>query len=241
MKIISWNLNGIRSVIKKEKFYSLFEKEDPDIICLQEVRGLPSQVVLENKFINKYPYRYWNNPVLKKGYSGVAIFCKNEPLNVILPEIDNEGRVITVQFDFGYVTNVYVPNSGTKFEYRVQKWDHDFRNYVEQFDRSVICGDFNVARKRIDTYGVPSKDSAGFTKEERANFKLLLQTHVDVFRKLYPETVKYSWWSNMYRARERNHGWRIDYFLAKNVDFFDSDILTDHTGSDHAPCILILK
>ena len=239
VKIISWNLNGIRSVLKKELWYPFVESESPDIICLQEVRALPSQFKFTIEFNKEYPYQYFHNPTVKKGYSGTAILSKIKPINVIHSDIDSEGRVITAEFEDYYLVCVYVPNSGSKFEYRVNEWDHLFRKYLESLNKKVIiCGDFNVASNKIDIHNPKIKNVAGVTPEEKENFGLLLETFVDTFRTLYPEKIKFSWWSVITKARLSNKGWRIDYFLvSKGFEYTESDILTEIMGSDHAPCM----
>jgi exodeoxyribonuclease-3 len=241
MKIVSWNLNGIRAVLKKEMWYSFVDKDSPDIICLQETRALPSQVKFTSGFEKKYPHRYWNNPLHKKGYSGTAIFSKIKPINVSYSPFDEQGRIICAEFEHFNLITVYVPNSGTRFEYRTTEWDHKFLEYLKTFNKQlVICGDFNViSNKQLDIYNPNIKDSAGATKEEMDNFKLFLENFVDAYRSKHPQEIKYSWWSNMHQAREKNKGWRIDYFLvSKEFEFEDSSILTEVMGSDHAPCFI---
>jgi exodeoxyribonuclease-3 len=241
MKIISWNLNGIRSVLKKEKFYPFINEESPDIICLQETRALPSQVKFTSEFENEYPFRYWNNPEHKKGYSGTAIFSKIEPLTISYSPFDDQGRIICAKFEDYYIITVYVPNSGSRFEYRTMEWDNQFLEYLKNFEKKIIvCGDFNViSNKTLDIYNPKIKDTAGATLLEMKNFKMFLEYFVDAYRSKHPQEIKFSWWSNMYKARDKNNGWRIDYFLvSKDFDFEDSGILTHITGSDHAPCFL---
>uniref|UniRef100_A0A6C0I7Y0 Endonuclease/exonuclease/phosphatase domain-containing protein n=1 Tax=viral metagenome TaxID=1070528 RepID=A0A6C0I7Y0_9ZZZZ len=241
VKIISWNVNGIRSVLRKELWYPFVNEHRPDIICLQEVRATPEQFTFSGDFQNEYPYRYYNNPQLKKGYSGTAILSKIEPMSIDRPNIDNEGRVITAEFEDYYLVCVYVPNAGSRFNYRVNEWDHSFREYLFGLDKKlIICGDFNVACQDIDIYNPNIRDTAGVTLEERFNFNQLLERFVDSFRLRNPELVKYTWWSNLGNCRSTNRGWRIDYFLvSKNVDFTEADILENVQGSDHCPIILI--
>jgi len=242
MKIVSWNLNGIRSVLKKDKFYPFINQESPDIICLQETRALPSQVKFTSEFENEYPFRYWNNPEHKKGYSGTAIFSKIQPINVSYSPFDDQGRVICAEFEDYNLVTVYVPNSGSRFEYRILEWDYLFLNYLKNLNGKelIICGDFNViSNNRLDIYNPIMKSAAGNTEEEMDNFESFLEVFVDAYRLKHPQEIKFSWWSNMYQARQKNNGWRIDYFLvSKNFQFEECNILTEITGSDHAPCFL---
>jgi len=242
MKIVSWNLNGMRSVLKKDLWYPFVEQHQPDIICLQETRALPTQVTFTDSFKKEYPFRYWNNPLYKKGYSGTAIFSKTEPLEINYSPFDDQGRVVHLTFENFNLITVYVPNSGSRFEYRTLEWDHKFLEYLKGFGDKplVICGDFNViSNKQLDIHNPKIKDCAGATKEEMDNFKGFLELFVDTFRFKYPQEIKYSWWSNMRESRKKNNGWRIDYFLvSKDFVFEDSNILTDIHGSDHAPCFI---
>ena len=244
MKIVSWNLNGIRSILKKELWYPFIKQENPDIICLQETRALKTQVTFSTEFENEYPFRYWNNPIFKKGYSGTAIFSKTEPLNVSYSPFDDQGRIICAEFNDYCLITVYVPNSGSQFDYRISDWDRMFYKYLLTFTKKIIiCGDFNViASKKLDIYNPKlGNDSCGATDEEMENFKLFLKLFVDTFRSKHPQEIKFSWWSNMYHARKKNNGWRIDYFLvSNNLNFEDSNILTEIKGSDHAPIYLII-
>lgn len=236
-------MNGIRSVLKKDLLYPFINKECPDIICLQETRANPSQVKLSDSFEKDYPFRFWNNHFQKKGYSGTAIFSKIKPIEVTYPDFDNQGRIICAEFENYFLITVYVPNSGSQFDYRVNNWDSAFLEYLKTFTKElIICGDFNViSDKKLDIYNPKIKDSAGTSKEEMKNFGLFLEHFVDSFRIKNPQQVKFSWWSNMYKAREKNNGWRIDYFLiSKNLKFEESDILDQVMGSDHAPIQLII-
>jgi exodeoxyribonuclease-3 len=255
MKIISWNINGIRSILKKDVLYPFISNNKPDIICFQEVRALPTQVKFEDSFNNTYPYRYWNNPLEKKGYSGTAIFSTFKPLNIIngigIDEHDVEGRVITAEFDNYYLVNVYVPNSKmdlSRLDYRVNSWDTSFRNFVERLEKTkpvIVCGDFNsIHRETLDIWNPKIKKTAGVTPEEKQSFELYLNTFVDSFRFMNPEKIKYSWWSNMGKSRDKNNGWRIDYFLVSRLfteNIIESDILDHIHGSDHAPCLLTIS
>ena len=247
MKIISWNVNGFRAVLGKG-FKEFFEKENADIFCIQETKMLEGQA----EFSPEGYYQYWNS-ALKKGYSGTAIFTKIKPINVTYgigeEKHDGEGRVITAEYDDFFLVNVYTPNSQrelTRLEYRME-WDEAFRNYLTRLDHIkpvVCCGDMNVAHEEIDIKNPKSNHrNAGFTDEERNQFSAHLKAgFADTFRRLYPDTVRYSWWSYMMKAREKNIGWRIDYFIASErfmEKVKDSLILTDVYGSDHCPVEII--
>lgn len=249
MKLISWNVNGIRAVLKKD-FLDILYTLDADVFCIQETKAQPDQIEVDCKDL--YPYQYMNS-AQRKGYSGTMIFCKKEPLSIIYgmnqPEHDTEGRVITIEYeDFDLVT-VYTPNSGTglkRLDYRME-WDKAFTEYVTSLEKPVIiCGDLNVANEEIDIKNPKTNHkNAGFTDEERNSFKAnLLKCYKDSYRTLYPDKVEYSWWSYRFHAREKNAGWRIDYWLVDprlwdKVE--DSKILTDIYGSDHCPIELDLK
>lgn len=268
MKIVSWNVNGLRAVNKRGDLQKLIEQETPSIVCLQEIKcndEVAAEVLAQ--FKDTYPYIYYSTSTVKKGYSGTAILSTVKPslVNHGLPEDlheNHEGRVITCHFEKPYMftlVNVYTPNSGAgtlaRLSYRTQEWDTAFNTYIQSLKSSsprcsiIVCGDLNVAHHDIDIHNPKTnKRSAGFTDEERHAFGTLLQTSdlVDVFRFLHPTTVKYSWWSNLSNARERNKGWRIDYFLAtkpvlakmEKEKYFACDILTEFKGSDHAPIVL---
>ena len=242
MKLISWNVNGIRAVLNKD-FVEILYALDADIFCIQETKAQPDQIEVDCEY---YPYQYINSAV-KKGYSGTMVFCKEEPLSIRygmgLEEHDQEGRVITIEYENYYVVTVYTPNSGDglkRLEYRMV-WDEVFTNYLNSLDKPVMaCGDFNVANEEIDIKNPKTnRRNAGFTDEERESFKKnLLTSYKDTYRTLYPEKVEYSWWSYRFKAREKNAGWRIDYWLVSpelmdKVE--DSKILTDVYGSDHCP------
>ncbi len=242
MKLISWNVNGIRAVMKKD-FVEILYALDADVFCIQETKAQPEQIEVDCEL---YPYRYINSAD-RKGYSGTMIFCKKEPLSVHYgidqPEHDTEGRVITLEYEGYYVMTVYTPNAGSelkRLDYRMD-WDIAFGNYVRSLDKPVlICGDFNVANEEIDLKNPKTnRHNAGFTDEERNSFKANLLTQLqDSYRTLYPDKVEYSWWSYRFRAREKNAGWRIDYWLVSPELFDrvqDSKILTDIYGSDHCP------
>ncbi|MBC8590933.1 exodeoxyribonuclease III [Wansuia hejianensis] len=249
MKLISWNVNGIRACVKKG-FLDYFKEVDADIFCLQETKLQEGQIDLE---LEGY-YQYWNYAE-KKGYSGTAIFTKVEPISVYygmgIDYHDNEGRMITAEYDDFYLVNVYTPNSQrelARLEYRM-KWEDDFRSYIKDLDNKkpvIICGDLNVAHKEIDLKNPSSnRKNAGFTDEERGKLtELLDEGFIDTFRYFYPDKEDaYSWWSYITRARERNAGWRIDYFVAseKLKDRLKSADIHNHIlGSDHCPVELII-
>ena len=252
IKLISWNVNGLRACVKKG-FLDFLAQESPDALCLQETKMQPEQ--LEFSLGEQHPHVYWNSAV-KKGYSGTAILAKEEPLSVHY-DIDDpahvgEGRCITAEYQDFYLVTVYTPNSQDELKrlgYRME-WDEAFRRYVMELDKKkpvVICGDMNVAHEEIDLKNPKTNHhSAGFSDEERANMTALLQSgFTDSFRYLNPElTGAYSWWSYRGRARENNAGWRIDYFLVSDRirdKIIDARILKDVTGSDHCPVVLELK
>ncbi len=250
MKLISWNVNGLRACITKG-FYDFFQQEDADIFCLGETKMQPEQAVIETPGY----HQYWNSAV-KKGYSGVAIFTKKEPLSVQyglgIEEHDQEGRVITLEFEDFFLVNVYTPNSKDgllRLDYRMI-WEDAFRAHLNKLDESkpvIVCGDMNVAHQEIDLKNPKTNHkNPGFTDEERAKMtELLASGFIDSFRTLYPDkTDAYSWWSYRARAREKNVGWRIDYFLTSarmKEQIEDAVIYADILGSDHCPVGLILK
>ncbi len=244
MKLISWNVNGLRAVVNKG-FIESFEKLNADIFCIQETKMQEGQLE-----INFDGYKMFLNSAVRKGYSGTAIFTKIEPINVSygigIEEHDQEGRVITLEFKNFYLVNCYTPNAQrelTRLEYRM-KWEDDFREYLKKLDKSkpvILCGDLNVAHNEIDLKNPKSnKGNAGFTDEERSQMTNLLNSgFVDSFRYLYPEKQDaYSWWSYMGRAREKNVGWRIDYFIVSEKikdKIVDAKIYSEIMGSDHCP------
>lgn len=250
MKLISWNVNGLRACMTKG-FDDFFSECGADIFCIQETKMQEGQLDYKP---DKY-FQYWNSAV-KKGYSGTAIFTKKEPLSVsynIGKEIhDTEGRVITLEFEDFFLVNVYVPNSQrelTRIDYRMQ-WEDDFRSYLVGLDEKkpvIMCGDLNVAHNEIDLKNPKSnRKNAGFTDLEREKMSLLLAAgFTDTFRYFYPDkTDAYTWWSYMFRAREKNAGWRIDYFIvSKRLEerISDSIIHSDIMGSDHCPVELLIK
>ncbi len=244
MKFISWNVNGIRACLQKD-FMRFFNDADADIFCLQETKIQEGQVSLDLP-----GYHQYFNYAVKKGYSGTAIFSKKEPLSVAygigMEEHDQEGRVITLEFEEFYMVTVYTPNSKQqleRLEYRMV-WEDDFRAYLHKLNESkpvVVCGDLNVAHKEIDLKNPKTNHhSAGFTDEERGKMtELLASGFVDTYRHFYPDTEGvYSWWSYRFQARTKNAGWRIDYFLVSE-DMKDklvsANIHTQVLGSDHCP------
>ncbi len=250
MKFISWNVNGLRAVCGKG-FADIFKNLDADFVCLQETKLQEGQIDLSFE-----GYRSWWNYAEKKGYSGTAVFSRQEPLSVTLGmgvgEHDHEGRIVTLEMPDYFLVCVYVPNSQDglrRLEYRM-RWEDDFRAWVlglrARGKGVVICGDLNVAHREIDLKN-PSTNhfNAGFTDEERGRFGQLLQAgFVDSWRSLHPDEVKYSWWSYRGRARENNAGWRIDYFLVSEdlaPRIVSADIHNEVFGSDHCPVELILR
>jgi len=249
MKFISWNVNGLRACEGKG-FSDVFKRLDADFFCLQETKMQEGQLDLQ---FDGYK-SYWNYAE-KKGYSGTAIFTKHEPLSVTyglgIDEHDHEGRVITLEMDDFYLITVYTPNSQDglrRLEYRM-KWEDDFRDYILRLDAVkpvIVCGDMNVAHKEIDLKNPKTnRKNAGFTDEEREKFTTLLSSgFTDTFRYLYPDKEgAYSWWSYRFKAREKNAGWRIDYFVVSSrlADKIQSaGIHSDIFGSDHCPVELVL-
>lgn len=250
MQLISWNVNGLRSCLGKG-FLDFFKEADADVFCLQETKMQPDQAELELE-----GYRQYWNSAEKKGYSGTAVFTRLEPLKVTydlgIDEHDHEGRVITLEFEKFILVNVYVPNSQrelTRLDYRMQ-WENDFRAYVTRLEEHkpvVICGDMNVAHREIDLKNPKSNQrNAGFTAEEREKMTLLQEAgFLDSFRLLYPDLEgAYTWWSYMFKARQNNAGWRIDYFLVSQKlreKIQDAEIYHQVMGSDHCPVGLKLS
>lgn len=250
MKFISWNVNGIRACMTKG-FMDFFKEVDADIFCLQETKLQAGQIEMN---LEGY-HQYWNYAE-KKGYSGTAIFTKKEPISVAyglgIEEHDKEGRVITLEFDDFYFITVYTPNSQTelaRLSYRMT-WEDDFKKYLKKLEEKkpvIFCGDLNVAHKEIDLKNPKTnRKNAGFTDEERAKFtELVNDGFIDTFRYFYPEMEGiYSWWSYRFKAREKNAGWRIDYFMVSDSlkDRLESaKIHTEIYGSDHCPVELVLK
>ncbi|MCY8199081.1 exodeoxyribonuclease III [Bacillus subtilis] len=251
MKLISWNVNGLRAVMRKMDFLSYLKEEDADIICLQETKIQDGQVDLQPEDYHVY----WNYAV-KKGYSGTAVFSKQEPLQVIygigVEEHDQEGRVITLEFENVFVMTVYTPNSRRgleRIDYRMQ-WEEALLSYILELDQKkpvILCGDLNVAHQEIDLKNPKAnRNNAGFSDQERGAFTRFLEAgFVDSFRHVYPDLEgAYSWWSYRAGARDRNIGWRIDYFVVSESlkeQIEDASISADVMGSDHCPVELIIN
>jgi len=249
MKLISWNVNGFRACLEKG-FGDFFASQDADIFCLQETKMQPGQA----DFTPEGYFQYWYSAE-KKGYSGTAVFCKKEPLSVRygigIEEHDHEGRAITLEYEDFYLLCVYTPNAQrelARLAYRMQ-WEDSLRDYIKGLDAKkpvIYCGDLNVAHEEIDLKNPKSNHkSAGFSDEERGKFTELLESgFADTFRRLYPDKVEYSWWSYMMKAREKNVGWRIDYFVVSErlmTKVKDSVILGSVMGSDHCPVELEIE
>lgn len=247
MKLVSWNVNGLRACVKKG-FNDYFEQADADIFCIQETKLQEGQIELE---LGEQYRQYWNY-ALKKGYSGTAVFTRVEPLSVrygIAEDTEPEGRIITLEFENFYLVNVYTPNAKrdlSRLEYRLA-WEDRFRSYLRELDEHkpvIVCGDLNVAHQEIDLKNAKSNlGNSGFTLEERGKMTDLLDSgFIDTFRHFHPDrTDVYSWWSYMPKVRERNIGWRIDYFLASSRladQLVDADIDCHVMGSDHCPVSL---
>ncbi len=249
MKFISWNVNGLRAVVGKD-FENIFKTLDADFFCLQETKMQAGQLDLQFDGYDSF----WNYAD-KKGYSGTAIYTRHKPLNVSygigIDQHDHEGRVITLEMPTFFLATVYTPNSQDelrRLDYRMQ-WEDDFQAYLHSLDQKkpvIVCGDMNVAHQEIDLKNPKTnRRNAGFTDEERQKMTQLLGAgFTDTFRWKYPEEVTYSWWSYRFKARERNTGWRIDYFLVSDrlqAEVLDAKIHTDILGSDHCPVELLLK
>ena len=247
MKFISWNVNGIRAVIKKG-FYDFVNNYNPDILCLQEIKAKKEQVDLK---LDSHPYQYWTSAE-KKGYSGTSIFSKIKPINEMygigIEEHDQEGRVITLEFEDYYLVTVYTPNSKRellRLEYR-QRWDSDFLKFVKSLESKkpvIFCGDLNVAHKEINLKNPKTNHrNPGFTDEERSSFDNIVNAgFIDTFREFNNDGGHYTWWSYMFQARQKDIGWRIDYFCISESlksHLKDAYILKDVLGSDHAPVVL---
>lgn len=249
-KLISWNVNGLRACVEKG-FLDFFKKEEADIFCIQETKLQEGQINLE---LEGY-FQYWNYAV-KKGYSGTAVFTKEKPITINygigIEEHDAEGRVLTLEFDDFYLVTVYTPNSKRELErlqYRME-WEDCFRQYVKNLDNTkpvIMCGDLNVAHKEIDLKNPGSnRRNAGFTDEERDKLTMLLNDgFLDTYRYFYPDKADaYTWWSYMFKAREKNVGWRIDYFCASErlkERLLDAKIHNNVFGSDHCPIELTIE
>ena len=248
MKFISWNVNGLRACVTKG-FEDIFKNLDADFFCLQETKMQHGQLDLQFEGYTSY----WNYAE-KKGYSGTAIYSKHKPINVSygigVEQHDHEGRVVTLEFDSFFLVTVYTPNTQDelkRLDYRME-WETDFQAYLKTLDAKkpvIVCGDMNVAHQEIDLKNPKTnRRNAGFTDEEREKMTQLLNSgFVDTFRFLYPETITYSWWSYRFKAREKNTGWRIDYFLTSERlkdKITEAKIHTDIFGSDHCPVELDL-
>ena len=244
MKIITWNVNGIRAVLGKG-FLDYVRESDADLICIQETKAHTDQVNIE---IENYK-QYWNSAE-KKGYSGTLIFSRKEPKSVDIKGFDSEGRTVCLEFENFYMVNNYVPNAQdglARIDYRLE-WEAKRREYLKKLDKDkpvIICGDLNVAHNEIDLKNPgPNRGNAGFSDEERNAFgKLLDLGFIDAYRYLYPEKVEYTWWSYRMKARERNAGWRIDYFvLSERIKDKIKDVVIrgDVFGSDHCPVELFI-
>ena len=249
MKLISWNVNGIRAAYRKG-FNEFFDDVNADIFCIQETKMQEGQLDL-----TKEGYHVYLNSAERKGYSGTAVWTKKEPISVTrgigIEEHDNEGRVLTLEYNSFYLVNVYTPNSKRELErldYRVV-WETEFRNYLQELRKRkpiILCGDLNVAHKELDVKNdKANRGSAGFTDEERRELENLLNLkYIDTYRYFYPEKEKYSWWSYFGKAREKNVGWRIDYFIVSDElkdNLKDAYIFDNIFGSDHCPVGLELE
>lgn len=253
MKIISWNINGVRAITKKD-FFDDISKLDPDVLCLQETKAQDGEV--ETALSKMTDYHQYYNSAERKGYSGVAILSKTKPLSITydmgIAEHDTEGRVICAEYDSFYLVNVYVPNSGSelvRLDYR-KKWDADFLNYLKNLEKTklvILCGDLNVAHQAIDLKNDKANynKTAGYTQVEIDGMDNFLAAGlVDSFRYFHPEKIAYTFWSYRFKSRERNTGWRIDYFLVSNplVDKIkEVGILSEYFGSDHCPIQLEIE
>ena len=260
MRIVSWNVAGIRANLKKHCLQTFLAKNDFDIICLQETKATAEEVKIPEEISEKYPFRFWESTqgiTQRKGLSGTSIWCKERPINRILPpSIDTEGRVTALEFEKFIIVCVYTPNSqcaeSERFKFRVEEWDESFRNYIKLLDNikpTIICGDLNVAHLDIDIYNpVKYKNKvAGFFDAERLQFSKHLESgFVDAFRSLHPtEGKKYTYWNQIRKTcRQNNIGWRIDYFLVSKRlegDIKECNILSDEMGSDHCPIELCIN
>ncbi|MBT3836296.1 exodeoxyribonuclease III [Candidatus Woesearchaeota archaeon] len=250
MKIISWNVNGIRACVKKG-FLDFIEKEKPDVICLQETKAHPDQV---DDMLAEYEHHYWNSAE-KKGYAGTAIFSKVKPISVLYgdePMDDDQGRVIAVEFEDYYLVTVYTPNSkrGLVGLDRRAKWDKDFHKFIMSLEKKkpvIFCGDLNVAHTDIDlkNFKANYNKNAGYTQKEIDGLERYIDSgYIDSFREFEKEGGHYTWWSYMFNARANNTGWRIDYFMVSKKlknQLKDAFILKDVMGSDHCPVGILLK
>lgn len=254
IKLVSWNINGIRAILKKD-FIENIKKMDPDIFCLQETKAQVEDVKTAAQLLPEY-HAYINSSKARKGYSGTAIFSKKEPLSVVYDlghdDHDQEGRVITAEYQGFFLVNVYTPNSGqglNRLDYR-QTWDEVFLKHLKALEEKkpvILCGDLNVAHQEIDIARAKQNynKSAGYTQQEIDGFSNYISNgFVDTFRHFYPEEIKYSYWNYMFNARARNVGWRIDYFLVSNglLDQVKSAAIhNEYEGSDHCPVELVVE
>ena len=261
MKIIAWNVNGLNSLVKTDYLDTLIKNNNPDILCLSETKltyiTQPNIDILIQKSYPQFKYRYWHNSMKKNGYSGTVILLKKKPKNIKYgllhdnTEIDTEGRLILVELNKYFLLHVYTPNSGeglNRLTWRVESWDRYFENYIDILQKNkpvIICGDLNIAHKAIDLKN-PTKNlkSAGYTIEERNSFDQILNNLnlIDVYRFLYPDKIEYTYWTYKFKAREKNIGWRIDYFLVSKKlikKIINCSIIQNILGSDHAPIELI--
>jgi exodeoxyribonuclease-3 len=252
--IVSWNVNGLRAVTKKG-FFEWVNEEDPDILCIQETKLQNDNLVEELINLNGKYHSYFSFAE-KKGYSGVAIYAKTKPISINhgigIEKFDNEGRILIAEFKEFTLLNIYFPNgqmNAERLQYKMDFYDAilDYCNLlVKEGKKLVICGDYNTAHKEIDIKNAKANEkTSGFLPQERAWIdKLILNGYTDIYRETHPDTVKYSWWSYMFKSRERNVGWRIDYhFVSNNLldNVKEAEILTDITGSDHCPISLKLE
>ena len=254
LHLVNWNVNGLRAIIKKD-FLKDIRMMNPDVLCLQETKAAQEEVKSTLELLSGYDIHV-NSAKLRKGYSGTALLSRTKPLSVTfdmgIEEHDQEGRVIAAEFADHYLVTVYVPNSGEglkRLDYRA-RWDTDFRNYLLSLNQKkpvIVCGDFNVAHQPIDI-ARPKENynkAAGYTQVEIDGFTKLLESgFVDVFRRFYPEEVKYTYWNYMFNARSRNVGWRIDYFLVAEElvpKVKDATIRNEFLGSDHCPVGLVVE
>ncbi|MBL7856874.1 MAG: exodeoxyribonuclease III [Cyclobacteriaceae bacterium] len=254
MHIVNWNVNGIRSIIKKD-FINDVKTMDPDMLCLQETKAAFEEVKSALELLPDYKV-FVNSSKARKGYSGTAILTKTVPLEITydmgIEAHDQEGRVITAEYADFFLVTVYVPNSGevlARLDYR-ESWDNDFRNYLEGLQKRkpvILCGDLNVAHQSIDIARAKENynKSAGYTQKEIDGFQKLIDAgFVDTFRYLHPEEVKYTYWNYMFNARARNVGWRIDYFLMSTSlldKLMEAEIYNQYYGSDHCPVAIRLQ
>ena len=257
MKVISWNVAGVRAMFKKGNLETFLIENDFDIVCLQETKAEEHQVVIPEKLAEMYPYRFWNSTkgtTQRRGLSGTTIWSKTKPFRQINPpELDEEGRITTLEFDTFIVTTIYTPNSQglntDRFRYRTKHWHNSFKNYItllKQIKPTIICGDLNVAHKEIDIHNPQNhRNMAGFLDMEREQFQEYLDVgYIDIFRQMHPDLPKqYTYWNILNpKIRENNSGWRIDYFLvSEDVNIENCKLFCNIYGSDHCPVYLEFK